>query len=451
MNTRNELSRSAAEYVLGTLDAAERAAMREWMVADPEVAALVRMWERRFSPLLELSAPARLPSTLLDDILSKLPLDLPAKVPPVPVAEAVSPPEPAVPEADQAATENSAEVAAPEVQSSDVEVSASEPQIAVQPVAEAAPPEAADAPPVPPVPVPEEEAAPPIETVEPPSPPEAGGEKDEADVSQGEAPVVGDPLSSAMEEVAQSTRAIALLAAVPPDGEAAIEPPTETPETGAGTDEVPPVPEPAPTAAPSVAEAPAVDVADAPEAPPLAPALPAPEPSTSGRDHRGWRRLSGVLMLVLLAGAGTVAYREMQRPAPPLPAPPPPPPVVQVVPPPAPPPPEEVADAFAVLGPQPVPAIGLTLDVDTGTVTVLKLPAPAGEGMHYDLWLVSDQDGPQRLASFRETGSVQSDAVRALERDRLDDTFLIITRESDAEPSATPSGAPVYSGMAVAR
>ncbi|MBA4791184.1 MAG: hypothetical protein H2042_15900, partial [Rhizobiales bacterium] len=115
------------------------------------------------------------------------------------------------------------------------------------------------------------------------------------------------------------------------------------------------------------------------------------------------------------------------------------------------PPPEEIADAFAVLGPQPVPAIGLTLDVDTGTVKVLKLPSPPGEGMRYDLWLVADQDGPRRLASFRETGDVQSDAVRMLDRSRLADTFLIITREPEAEAGALPSGTPIYSGMAVAR
>ncbi len=73
MNSRADLRRIACEYVIGTLDAAERADWRARMVEDAEVAALVALWEQRLAPLNELSAPARPPEDLFDRILSNLP------------------------------------------------------------------------------------------------------------------------------------------------------------------------------------------------------------------------------------------------------------------------------------------------------------------------------------------------------------------------------------------
>ncbi|MCJ2125982.1 anti-sigma factor domain-containing protein [Methylobacterium sp. J-077] len=51
----------AAEYVLGTLDPGERAAMAGALATDTAVAARVRAWERRLSPLLH-AIPAATPS-----------------------------------------------------------------------------------------------------------------------------------------------------------------------------------------------------------------------------------------------------------------------------------------------------------------------------------------------------------------------------------------------------
>lgn len=47
----------AAEYVLGTLDNDDRRRVRARCAADPQFAALVRLWERRLAPLHELAVP----------------------------------------------------------------------------------------------------------------------------------------------------------------------------------------------------------------------------------------------------------------------------------------------------------------------------------------------------------------------------------------------------------
>lgn len=437
MNTREELRRSAGEYVLGTLDAGERAAMRDWMAADPEVAELVRMWERRFAPLLELSAPARLPSTLLDDILSKLPLDLPA--PSAAKAEAGAPAGPAAGAADGDAT--------PEA----------EPPPAA-PFPDPAAPEGE-------TPLPVDAAPPDAEAIVSPDPaPEASDVVPAVGTTGAEEMAAGAPPAAVGSNETVVARPELLVEAgegnregkadgdvVPAPAPAAAEPPAP-PDPGQAVGAAAGEPAPAGEAVSSVAIAVPAGIAAAEE--PERPGSSVPPLREAGG---GWRRLSGVLLLALLVGAGAVAYRELHRPDAPVakavPEPPETPVAIQPFPePPAPPPaPEEVADAFAVLGPQPVPGIGLTLDVDAGMVTVLKLPAPPGEGMRYDLWLVTEDDGPRRLASFRETGSVESLAVRDLEKERLADTFLMITREPEGQAGPLPTGASIYSGMAVAR
>lgn len=427
MNTRDELRRSAGEYVLGTLDAGERAAMRDWMAADPEVAELVRMWERRFAPLLELSAPARLPSTLLDDILSKLPLDLPASS--AAKAEAGTPAGTMV----DAGEGTDAPAAAP----------APFPEPAA-PVGETAPPADAVAP------VPDTEA------IVSPDPAPAAGAAGAGEMAAGTPPAAPDNSETVVARSELSIEAVEGSREEEADGAAAPAPaaagPPAPPEPGQAVVATAEAPAQAGEAMSSVGIAVRGPVAAAEEPERQGPAVPHPREAGGG-----WRRLSGVLLLALLAGAGAVAYRELHRPDAPaakvIPERPETPVAVQSFPePPAPPsPPEEVADAFAVLGPQPVPAIGLTLDVDAGAVTVLKLPAPPGEGMRYDLWLVTEDDGPRRLASFRETGSVESLAVRDLEKERLANTFLMITLEPEGQTGPLPTGASVYSGMAVAR
>ena len=61
----------AAEYVLGTLNAAERAQAQQLIDSDPAFAAVVRDWERRLGELNVLVAPVEPPPALLDRIKSR--------------------------------------------------------------------------------------------------------------------------------------------------------------------------------------------------------------------------------------------------------------------------------------------------------------------------------------------------------------------------------------------
>ncbi|MGH7043171.1 MAG: hypothetical protein ACREFY_13720, partial [Acetobacteraceae bacterium] len=54
----------AAEYVLGTLDEAERAQARRLIETDPAFAETVRAWERRLTPLSRLPDPLAPPDDL---------------------------------------------------------------------------------------------------------------------------------------------------------------------------------------------------------------------------------------------------------------------------------------------------------------------------------------------------------------------------------------------------
>ena len=62
----------AAEYVLGTLDPEERAAMTRTLATDTVVAAQVRAWERRFSPLLGTIPPVTPPTWVRPALLRAL-------------------------------------------------------------------------------------------------------------------------------------------------------------------------------------------------------------------------------------------------------------------------------------------------------------------------------------------------------------------------------------------
>jgi anti-sigma-K factor RskA len=61
----------AAEYVLGTLDAAERSRAEALLRTDTAFAAAVNSWERRLEPLLDV-APVRPPSDILDEVFAAL-------------------------------------------------------------------------------------------------------------------------------------------------------------------------------------------------------------------------------------------------------------------------------------------------------------------------------------------------------------------------------------------
>ena len=62
----------AAEYVLGTLDPGERAAMTDARATDAEAAGRVRAWERRLSPLLSAIPPVAPPPRVRAALLRAL-------------------------------------------------------------------------------------------------------------------------------------------------------------------------------------------------------------------------------------------------------------------------------------------------------------------------------------------------------------------------------------------
>jgi anti-sigma-K factor RskA len=84
----------AAEYVLGTLDAAERTEAEELAGSDAAFAALVQVWERRLGELNTMVDPVEPPPELWDAIRSRIAGTEPAplRLPEIP---AVSPPPPA--------------------------------------------------------------------------------------------------------------------------------------------------------------------------------------------------------------------------------------------------------------------------------------------------------------------------------------------------------------------
>jgi anti-sigma-K factor RskA len=67
----------AAEYVLGTLDARERAELEREVAVDPEAASRVQAWERRLAPLLgavpSVPPPPRVRAALLQSLPNSLP------------------------------------------------------------------------------------------------------------------------------------------------------------------------------------------------------------------------------------------------------------------------------------------------------------------------------------------------------------------------------------------
>ena len=72
MTARDDIDVLAGEYVLGTLDAAERIAVgaRRWREAPLDAA--IAAWERRLSPLMETVAPVEPPADLLAQINARL-------------------------------------------------------------------------------------------------------------------------------------------------------------------------------------------------------------------------------------------------------------------------------------------------------------------------------------------------------------------------------------------
>ena len=100
MTMDDEKNGFAAEYVLGTLDAEERAQADALMLADPDFAAAVRQWERRLGELNVLVAPVEPPAPVWDKIkaaLADVPAGEPLRLPDMPAPVA---PEPQGPSAE---------------------------------------------------------------------------------------------------------------------------------------------------------------------------------------------------------------------------------------------------------------------------------------------------------------------------------------------------------------
>lgn len=72
MTERDDLDLLAGEYVLGTLDAAERAAVAARRQREPDLDAAITAWERRLAPLAETITPVEAPATTFPGILARL-------------------------------------------------------------------------------------------------------------------------------------------------------------------------------------------------------------------------------------------------------------------------------------------------------------------------------------------------------------------------------------------
>ena len=89
----------AAEYVLGTLDADERAQAEALMLVDADFAAAVRQWERRLGELNALVAPIEPPAPVWDRIktaLAEAGPGEPIRLPEVPIPKVAAAPAPEV-------------------------------------------------------------------------------------------------------------------------------------------------------------------------------------------------------------------------------------------------------------------------------------------------------------------------------------------------------------------
>jgi anti-sigma-K factor RskA len=72
MNDREDIDGLAAEYVLGTLDAAERTAVAARRQREGDLDAAIGAWERRLSPLADAIAPLEPPAGLFSRIEAQL-------------------------------------------------------------------------------------------------------------------------------------------------------------------------------------------------------------------------------------------------------------------------------------------------------------------------------------------------------------------------------------------
>ena len=72
MTDRGDIDMTAAEFVLGTLDAAERADVAARRGAEPRLERAIGAWERRLAPLLDTIAPVKPSADLLPRIEARI-------------------------------------------------------------------------------------------------------------------------------------------------------------------------------------------------------------------------------------------------------------------------------------------------------------------------------------------------------------------------------------------
>ena len=72
MTGEDDIDGLAAEYVLGTLDAGERASVAARRVREPQLNAAILAWERRLAPLNDLVRPIEPPPPLFDKIMTRI-------------------------------------------------------------------------------------------------------------------------------------------------------------------------------------------------------------------------------------------------------------------------------------------------------------------------------------------------------------------------------------------
>lgn len=75
MTARDEIDDLAGEYVLGTLDAAERTVLSARRLHDPELDAAIREWERRLAPLDDATQPVQPPPELFAKVERRIASD----------------------------------------------------------------------------------------------------------------------------------------------------------------------------------------------------------------------------------------------------------------------------------------------------------------------------------------------------------------------------------------
>jgi anti-sigma-K factor RskA len=72
MSDTDDIEALAGEYVLGTLDAEERAEVAARRNREPGLDAAIRAWERRLSPLADLATPVAPPGDLYEQIIARI-------------------------------------------------------------------------------------------------------------------------------------------------------------------------------------------------------------------------------------------------------------------------------------------------------------------------------------------------------------------------------------------